>query len=203
MQGWDHPVSLKQVHWTPWVLFPPWFPALIPIVCLFLSWLSSSPLWETEANSGSIVPHFCFLFYAAEELLLFCFKRCEIKLSFPLAVLRLVPFLSFCISAAFPISVQIYSLSYGSPSNLVWNGNLSSRILPCLGYGFLIQFLICLSWPYFLHLHVQDSALKPGPPNCWRMWDAAAADGGVCFSSAEYPGCSDGVASCRMKDRGP
>lgn len=61
MQGWDHPVSLKQVHWTPWVLFPPWFPALVPIVCLFLSWLSSSPLWETEANSGSIVPHFYFL----------------------------------------------------------------------------------------------------------------------------------------------
>lgn len=32
-QGWDHPVSLNQVHWTPWVLFPPWFPALVPIIC--------------------------------------------------------------------------------------------------------------------------------------------------------------------------
>ena len=59
-QGWDHPVSLNQVHWTPWVLFPPWFPALVPIVRLFLSWLSSVSPWETEAKSGSIVPHFYF-----------------------------------------------------------------------------------------------------------------------------------------------
>lgn len=94
--GWDHAAFLNQVHSTPWVLFPPWFPALFTIICLFLSWLNLSPLWETEAKSGSIVSLFYFLmFYTAEELLLFCLKLCEINLSFPLAVLRIPLLLSF------------------------------------------------------------------------------------------------------------
>lgn len=106
--GWNNAVSLNQMHWTPWGFFPPWFPALVPIACLLLSCLSSPPLWETEAKSGSIVLHFCFpCFMLLKNFCSFAsgFVR---SICFPLATWRLALFLSFCMLVLF---VQIYPLS--------------------------------------------------------------------------------------------
>lgn len=52
---------------------------------------------------------------------------------------------------------------------------------------------------YFHHLHVQDSAFKPQLTGLGRTWDAAGADIGVCFSSAEHPDFSAEVSSCRWR----
>lgn len=52
---------------------------------------------------------------------------------------------------------------------------------------------------YFLHLRVLDSDLNPSSLDFWRTWDAAVADGGVCFSSAEYPNLSPEVSSCSWR----
>lgn len=107
--------------------------------------------------------------------------------------------LFFCILVLFSIFVQLYSLSCVSLSSLVQSRNLSSCILSCLGYRFLILILTRLSWTYFLHLHVQDSALNPCSLDFWRTWYAAVADGGLCSSSAEYPDFSAEVSSCSWR----
>lgn len=52
---------------------------------------------------------------------------------------------------------------------------------------------------YFPHLHVQDSALNPGLLDFWRTRDAAVANSGVCFGSAEYPNFSAEVSSCSWR----
>lgn len=55
---------------------------------------------------------------------------------------------------------------------------------------------------YFLHLHVQDSALNPISLDFWRSWNAAVADSGMWFSSAEYPDFSAEVSSCSWRTVG-
>lgn len=170
-QGWYHPVSLNQVQCTPWVLFPLWFPALVPVVCLFLSWLSSQAMWETEAKSGSIALHF----YSPCVL---CCWRTFTFLPQALWDPSLFPFVS---AKIIPVSffLHIGPLSY------------------------LCTDLFSFLWiPLLSSLHVQDSALQTSPPDCWKMWGAAAADGEVCFSSAEYPDFSVGVACCRLEEYG-
>lgn len=117
------------------------------------------------------------LFYAAEELLFFCLKLCEINL-FSSGSMK---------TSAVPLFLHIGPLCTDLFSFLRLSLQSSLTYFPIWDTDFWCNLLTCLSWNYFHLLHVEDSG-------CWRMWDAAAADSRVCFSSAEYPDFSVSVA---------
>lgn len=165
------------------------FPLVIKLITPVGNW---GKVWT---HSVSLL--FPCVLYCWRALVLL-FKLCEINLSFPLAVLSIPLLLSFCTLLLFPIFVQIYSLSYVSLSSLVWSRNLSSCILSCLGYRFLIQFLTFVlnvfSSPACSGLRLKPQLtglLEDMRCSCSRWW--------CVFSSAEYPNLSPEVSSCSWR----